>query len=380
MPGITGASAPATSVRRGPREPREVAAPRVYPQLAGCILWLPSKTELGIDSTSDIEEDRCNHPVVILSPQVDDGKVVYLMVTSLKGTDLEHRFIHDPSLRLEHIPIRPNRPHPDNGMLLSLEDVTLELRKKSYVKTKTQYCIKLTLLRAYDRRGPDYVLSRKSYQELTEYARFTPPTPHPVSSTVSSAGRIRQYGQPIPITRERSGSYSEYVSALRGLEGGAGSPPRVTYSPTAPMSATQYPRITERRWELAQPRERERLLPVASHGYSTHSHLHSHSNIPGSYPAGGHPAYAYNAAVRSRYQGPEPPEPFDWTTLWKMLFWIAATVLVGYGLWCGASWLVDVARSTSNAIKIGIEEMGTKIGDKMAGLWSRLGNLVRPYD
>ncbi|KAI1370620.1 hypothetical protein F4677DRAFT_457741 [Hypoxylon crocopeplum] len=367
MPGFTVASA-----RRASREPYGVAAPRVHAQLAGCILWLPPKAELGSGCDSGIEEDRCNHPVVILSPQVDDGKVIYLMITSLKGKDLKSRFSQDSTLqlRLEHVPIRPCRPHPDNGMLLSLDDVSLEMRKKSYVKTNTQHCIKLTFLRPYDRRGPDYVLSRKSYHELIQHAKFAPPAPHPASNTVPFPTRVRQHDQPTPITRERSGSYGEYVSALRGLESGTGSPPRVGHVPTTNTDATRYPRTTVRRWEGAQSAERDRLLPVISHGYSSNSY----NTYPGTYP-GGHPAYGHSAAVRNGYQRVEPPEPpFDWKTLWKMIFWIVVAVLGGYGIWCGVSWLVDMARSAGTAIKAGIEG----IGNQIEAVWSRLSNFIRP--
>lgn len=87
MPGVTASSVTATSVRR-PREPREIATPRPHQQLAGCILWLPPKPELREDCGSDVEADRCNHPVVILSPQAEDGNVVYLMVCPLDIRDL----------------------------------------------------------------------------------------------------------------------------------------------------------------------------------------------------------------------------------------------------------------------------------------------------
>lgn len=80
MPGITVASVTAASVRRGTRERRDHAPPRLPQQLAGCILWLPPKAEIPGDHESDLEADRCNHPVVVLSPQFVDGKVTYLTV------------------------------------------------------------------------------------------------------------------------------------------------------------------------------------------------------------------------------------------------------------------------------------------------------------
>ncbi|KAI4866030.1 hypothetical protein F4820DRAFT_418418 [Hypoxylon rubiginosum] len=333
-----------TSSRRGPREPRRSAPPRLHGQLAGCILWLPRKSELGSGPDSDgFEEDRCNHPVVVLSPQVEDGKVVYLMITSLKGMGLETRFGHDSSLlRLEHIPIRPCDAHPDNGMLLSLEDVTLEMRKKSYVKTRTQYRIQLHSLIPYDHHGPDYLLSRKSYQELIEYAKFSPPPSHPASNTVTSPRRAR------------SASYSEYVNALRGLEAGIGSPPRgdshLHHASIPSVSQTRYSQPNVRRWEATQPNEREPLVAASSYGYSRHSY----GSQPGSYPVGGHPGYAYRNASRVGYQGLEPPEPFDWEKFWKIfkvLFWIGVAMVGFYGAMRCVQWLGGVAKYAAGAVK-----------------------------
>ncbi|OTA52754.1 hypothetical protein K449DRAFT_427073, partial [Hypoxylon sp. EC38] len=347
MPGLTVASAMASSGRRGSREPRETVASRPPQQLAGCILWLPSKDELSRDredSDSDLEADRCNHPVVVLSPQVEGGKVVYLMMTSLKDKDLEERFRRNPSVRLEHLPIRPCRPHPDNGILLSLEDVTLELRKKSYVKTKKQHRILLNSLLPYERKGPEYVLSRKSYHQLIQYAKFSPPVPHPAARAVLPPGRVLP--QPSPITRERRGSYSEYVASLRGLEVGSGSPPRPQHPPVANTSLTRYSGSTVRT-------ERAPLLVTSSYGY---------------------PAYASTPTLGAEYGSPETPEPFSWWKFWKTLFWFALGFVGAYATYRCLYWLVIFGKETGSIIKNGIEVVGTRVG----GLWSRLSVLARP--
>ncbi|KAI1772153.1 hypothetical protein F4818DRAFT_176434 [Hypoxylon cercidicola] len=358
MPGITVASASTTSSRRGSREPRGVAPPRLHNQLAGCILWLPRKSELGSEPDSDsLEEDRCNHPVVVLSPQVEDGKVVYLMITSLKGIGLEARFNKHPSLRLEHIPIRPCQAHPDNGMLLSLDDVTLQMRKKSYVKTRYQYRIRLHSLKPYDRHGPEYLLSRKSYQELIEYVKFSPPPSHPASNTVTVTSP----------RRARSASYSEYVNALRGLEAGMGSPPRSDshlHHASIPSVSQTHPQPIVR-WEAVQPNERDPLTAVSSYGYSRHSY-------GSSYPVGAHPVHAYRNAARVGYQGPEPPEPFDWAKFWKIFnvfFWIGVAMVSFYGLMRGVQWLGGAVKEAASVIKQGIGDIGTKLGEFWSG-WS----------
>ncbi|OTB14643.1 hypothetical protein K445DRAFT_376950 [Daldinia sp. EC12] len=367
MPGVTAASV--TSVRRGSREPREIATLRPHQQLAGCILWLPSKTELREDCGSDIEADRCNHPVVILSPQAEDGKVVYLMITSLKGTELRARFKYDQNLRLEHIPIRPSHPHPDNGMLLSLEDVTLVLRKKSYVKTKTQYRIRVASLRPYERRGPEYILSRKSYQDLIEYSKFTPPAPHPSQSTVSSPSRVWRYDPAIPITRERSGSYGEYVSAQRHLDSAAVSPPRLHYTPTTNTNSPRYTRTAARS-------EREPLLAQSSYTYSRNSHPSYPGSYPGSYSSN-HPAYTYRTLARAGYRSSASQPPPNANRGWKIvkvLLWTVGISVALIGAYEGVAWLTDVARHAGSVVKGGVEVIENEIGD----FWINLAELGAP--
>ncbi|KAI1092030.1 hypothetical protein F5B19DRAFT_237964 [Rostrohypoxylon terebratum] len=378
MPGITVASVTAASVRRGSREPRETRTlqlPQQLPkQLAGCILWLPRKEELPNnreECDSDLEEDRCNHPVVVLSPHLEDGRVVYLMMTSLNGKSLEMRFMTQPNVRREHLPIRPCDPHPDNGILLSLEDVALQLRKRSYVKTKDQHRIRLSSLRPYDRNNPDYILSKKSYQELIQHARYTPPAPHPASHAVhtspalsSSARRTQQTTPTIPRTRERSGSYSEYVSALRGLESPT-SPPRAQYNPITSPTPIRYTRTVI-------PNERDPLLP--SHGYARSSY----TTYPGSYPGtysfhspNTHPAYGYRPASHAGYRGPEPPRPFDWATFWKRLgklFLVAVAFGCAYGTYRLLGWVIDLARGAGYLMKVTAADSG----NKTAGFWSTL--------
>lgn len=271
--------------------------------------------------------------------------------------DLEARFGDNRGLRLEHLPIRPSLAHPDNGMLLNLEDLTLTMRKKSYVKTRFQYRIQLRSLKTYEHNGPDYVLSRKSYQELIEYAKFSPPLSHPASSTVTSPRRAR------------SASYSEYVNALRGLEAGLGSPPRSD----SHLHYASIPNVARntRRLEAALPSEREPLVGV-SYGYSRNPYGSS------GYPVGGHPGYTYRNTVRAGYGGLEPPEPFDWAKFWKIfkvLFWIGVAMVGFYGVTCGVQWLGGVAKDAAGAIKQGIGDIGARLSEFWSGLSSNSGDI-----
>lgn len=276
--------------------------------------------------------------------------------------DLDKRFSH-PTVRLEHIPIRPCKPHPDNGMLLSLEDVTLAMRKNSYVKTRTQHRGRLNILRAYDRRGPEYVLSRKSYQELIEYVKFTAPAPHPGSNAVTS-----------PPRRGRSGSYSEYVSVLRGLESGLGSPPpaqsHLPHIPSPNLNpTTRYqPRTSARR------SDRDPLIG-SSYPRSYDRQTGTYTN----YQAGGHPGHAYRNARRNGYghgASTGPTEPFDWAMFWKVfkvLFWIGTAMVGFYGVARGVQWMGGAAKDAAGAIKQGIDGLGTKLVEFWSGFRSNFG-------
>ncbi|KAK7753968.1 hypothetical protein SLS62_004067 [Diatrype stigma] len=170
-------------------QPRGVSIGNYAPNrshLAGCILWLPERGEDTYNAfdTGDSDDGGhtldpgCyNHPVVVLSSEAHKGKVVILILTSFNDTDLALRHPYDSRARLAHLPIEPCLPHPDNGRLLTLEDRSLRLRKNSYVKTTRLHTVAYRQLEAYDRRGATFALSRRSYQELVEYAQYPVPLP-----------------------------------------------------------------------------------------------------------------------------------------------------------------------------------------------------------
>ncbi|EMR65969.1 hypothetical protein UCREL1_7058 [Eutypa lata UCREL1] len=118
-------------------------------QLCGRILWLPKKEW-----------------IKVAGDKLDEGS-------------LELKHPHDLRARSTYLPIKPCNPHPDNRKLLVLEDQTQRLRKNSYVKTKDQKVVTYANLRPYERKTPDVVfaLSRKSYQDLIEYAEYSAPLP-----------------------------------------------------------------------------------------------------------------------------------------------------------------------------------------------------------
>ncbi|KAI2610314.1 uncharacterized protein GGS25DRAFT_256295 [Hypoxylon fragiforme] len=361
MPGLTVASAMATSTRQGSREPRVVKpAPKLQSSsglFAGRILWLPPKSEITAssaaaddsdsdsDSDSKLDEGMCNHPVVVLSPHADGGKVVYLIMTSFNSQTLESRFPgHDRAStknRQPYLPIEPAPAHPDNGKRLRLARGAPAMRKESYVRTRPQHRIRHAVLRPYERRrGPDLFLDPDSYRELIAYAMYTPPPPHPASRAVPVS-------VPVPMVRERSGSYSEFVSVQRGLESGvAGTSPVTTtaaaaagrgYVPLFTTTTTTTRDTTGPRYSRyvpaaspPQPSERDRLL------------LHGSSSSYG----GGHPAYGHYSSPQphssSHPHRPPPSSPgsVTGTTVCQMLFTIAAVALSGCAVWYLVSWLI----------------------------------------
>ncbi|RYP76751.1 hypothetical protein DL770_007161 [Monosporascus sp. CRB-9-2] len=138
------------------------------------ILWLPKIKDLMI-TDNNLAKGCYHHPVVILSAEVQDGKVDVLFLTSFSETSLELRHPHNPKARRAHLPIEPCSPHPDNGKLLTLENRFPGLRKNSYVKAKRLTTVTYANLQPYDCKRPDvdFALSRRSFQELIEYAKYS---------------------------------------------------------------------------------------------------------------------------------------------------------------------------------------------------------------
>lgn len=130
--------------------------------------------------------------------------------------DLAERHPHKLSVRCAHLPIDPSKPHPDNQILLKLDDRSPMLRKKSYVKTEKQYTIGYELLRKYDRRSPhNHFLSEASYKTLVEYVQFPVPTPLPQNLflcgfTNTSNGQIHSSVHGLQTSRDAR--FSSYAS------------------------------------------------------------------------------------------------------------------------------------------------------------------------
>ncbi|KAJ1322972.1 energy-coupling factor transport system permease/ATP-binding protein [Microdochium nivale] len=133
-------------------------------ELAGRIMWLPSKTvDLGFT------DNIYNHPVVVLSPQHTHGKVDFFSMTSFGETNIRSKTY---DRRQHYLPVAPNDPHPDNNKLLQLSNALDRLNKETYVKISSVYTTDLSNLRDYRRQRP-FHLSQKSYQQLLSWSSYT---------------------------------------------------------------------------------------------------------------------------------------------------------------------------------------------------------------
>ena len=96
--------------------------PELWDICNGCILWLPSKAEVG--KISDPELDRQNpgffdHPVLVLN--IDVAGPQSATVQFAKMTSLGKRALSQSPRQDDYLPIFPTVPHPENGIQLHLE-------------------------------------------------------------------------------------------------------------------------------------------------------------------------------------------------------------------------------------------------------------------
>lgn len=99
--------------------------------------------------------------------------------------------------RLAHLPIEPCSPHPDNGILLSLEG-NMFLHRRSYVKTENKHTLSFSILRSYDRSGKTFALTNDSYQKLINYVNFIPVTPPTANPLPGDQDRLLRLPRLIP--------------------------------------------------------------------------------------------------------------------------------------------------------------------------------------
>lgn len=110
----------ATVVYNGKR-----SQPELWDICNGCILWLPSKAEIGKISDSELDRQDpgfFNHPVLVLNIEVagpQSATVQFARMTSLNKRNLSEI---ESSRQDDYLPIAPSEAHPNNGILLRLEN------------------------------------------------------------------------------------------------------------------------------------------------------------------------------------------------------------------------------------------------------------------
>ncbi|KAI0428689.1 hypothetical protein F5Y09DRAFT_312293 [Xylaria sp. FL1042] len=314
--------------------------------LAGCIKWLPKKDQL-VPKDPAIDEGCCQHPVVILSSKVHNGRVEILIVTSFGGLDLETKYPTQIAARHDHLPIAPSKSHPDNGILLVLEDSSRELRKKSYVKTRDKHSILLASLKPYNRQGPEIFISKRSYKTLVQHCKFTE-LPHvPVSCALPASSRAHDDWMNI----ERSNAEEDLAVVFNYLRRST-SNDRVNQlllnsQTSRSHSITHTPRNTTTR------AERRPLL--STYEERRPRHYGNHSVLPTTHP------------IRSDY-GNGSSKSSNWNKFLKcveIIAWICFFLLIAYGFYHGGRWVVAAC---GRALGWAKEAFGS-VGGKTNSIW-----------
>ncbi|KAI1155428.1 hypothetical protein F4825DRAFT_407751 [Nemania diffusa] len=248
---------------------------------------------------------------------------MFLQITSFGGVDLEKKFPSSTSARHDHLPIAPSKTHPDNGVLLILDDPSYQLRKKSYVKTRKRQSIRLASLQPYNRRGPDIFLSERSCQTLIQHIQFTEP-PYQLPPVILPPVRsisVRQ-SSAADDSLLLSNSYTRYLEASRAYR--------------AQISAQDSSNIT------ISSAERQPLLPTSR--VNPPHHYGRHNTLPTTYE------------IQQSYGS---SKPFDWNKFWKcvgIVLCICLASLISYGLYLGACWVIAACGRALDWVK---EESGS---------------------
>lgn len=99
-------------------------------------------------------------------------------LTTFSDQNHATKYPDNKARRMGYLPIVPSPAHPDNGILLHLEDGQ-ELRRASYVNTKNHHTVAIRSLRPYYRNQyrPKRKLTDPSFLTLTTYMSYTPSAP-----------------------------------------------------------------------------------------------------------------------------------------------------------------------------------------------------------
>ncbi|KAF2400947.1 hypothetical protein EJ06DRAFT_556420 [Trichodelitschia bisporula] len=138
------------------------------------VLWMPSRNEISDHDllvVEHLEDGFFNHPVLVLWASMRNNKAIVMGMTSFKEQDLLEKHSKE-HIRRKYLPIHPSPPHPDNGMVLLLENMT-KLRKKSYINISRHHELDSRLFRSYSSENPK--ICKASFAELLAHSDFRQP-------------------------------------------------------------------------------------------------------------------------------------------------------------------------------------------------------------
>ncbi len=210
-------------------------------------------------------------------------------VTSLQGQTLVEKFPRAGRLRNYYLPIVPNDPHPDHGMLLTLANAGEELEKPSYVKADPReiHTVPWGMLRPLRRSPHGLTLSKKSYFEVIRHCAFEDTTA--LSSKLpEDMALLREPPSPTLAQEIKVVPYHERATASVDLP----SPQPSPYH-DFPESPANRPPLFEPIPDPAGGRLRARQPAV-----HISSRTNNHPVLPGNYPEQSGTTYPLTSAPR----------------------------------------------------------------------------------
>lgn len=294
-------------------------------------------------------------------------------MTSFGETDLlvKHKRRED---REGYLPIAPSNAHPDNEILLRLKNSSLCLRKKSYINTKEKRLITFNSLQTYSGRGKEYVLSKRSYQTLIDYANFVPPladvhqatlmstinSSHGAHHTVDPGNRVA-VARYIPTTNHPNQMQSTDLTSTSSrthIQGIETTHPSGTYRG---VRVVRFPNILPE-WNDQRNSQVDRLLAARPGPSGTSSHNYGTMNYSRSSTSD---ARKSMSSLRSMLWEMLPSGATCVKTL-QILFSLTLTLVVGYCVYRGGCWAIWAVGAAIDWIKTALNASAAAIEQAVA--------------
>lgn len=133
-------------------------------------MWLPKYKTLKKEYLVHDGEDCFDHPVVVLSPPVQE-MVEILIITSMNGKSSPTSY-WDKDIRDGFLPISPCDAHRENHLLLHLDPgCQQKLRKNSHVKASKLWRVLFKSLKDYYDSPAKIYFNEASLKKLVDYTR-----------------------------------------------------------------------------------------------------------------------------------------------------------------------------------------------------------------